>query len=463
MNNIMLKNLTLDLIKKYDVSCPYYTSYPTLSEWSNDFLYHDYMHGLNDLGATIDIPLLLYVHFPFCAKQCYYCICNSTITRNREKIQKFLDHLFREIDLLRGFFEKNSCIPKFKRIHLGGGSPTLLEIDEFELLIEKLKSLVDISSVDEFAIEVDVHTTNSEKLKCYYEKGVNRISLGIQDFDSNVQKAVNRVISPESVDELLSPEIRQCFKSINFDLLYGLPLQNRISFRNTIEVVKNLSPDRITLLKYAHVPDRRKHQRLIKESDIPDVYEKTMIFAETINNLLSYGYEYVGIDNFAKSADDLAKAMQNKTLWRNFNGFTPGRMHHILGIGPTSTHSFTNYYAQNVYSLQDYYKCIDNHEFPILRGFKLDNDDLIRRDVINEILCNCSLDFCGIELKYKLDFKNYFKQEVESLNDFKQDGLIESSHKMIKVTPLGRIFVRHICKTFDNFLKGGKNYKITGP
>ena len=462
MNNI-LESLYVNLINKYDVSCPYYTSYPTLSEWSNDFLYPDYLKGLKDLCSSADLPLLLYIHFPFCAKQCYYCICNSTVTLDRTKIQKFLNYLFREIDLLSDFFKRHSYIPKFKRIHLGGGSPTLLEIDEFELLVEKLKSLVDITRLDEFAIEVDVHTTNHEKLKCYHENGVNRISLGIQDFNFNVQKAVNRVISPESVDELLSPEIRKCFKSINFDLLYGLPLQTRKSFKNTIETVKNLLPDRVTLLKYAHVPDRRKHQRLIKESDIPDNYEKTMIFAETTHNLLNNGYEYIGIDNFAMPTDDLAKAVQSKTLWRNFNGFTPGGPHHIIGIGPTSTQSFTNYYAQNVYSLQEYYKCIDNQEFPILRGFKLNNDDLIRRNIINEILCNGSVDFCDIELKYKLDFKKYFKQEMESLNDFTQDGLIESSHKMIKVTPLGRIFVRHICKTFDNFLKGGKAYKITGP
>jgi len=463
MNNIILEDLSLDLIKKYDISSPYYTSYPTLSEWSDAFSYQDYLYGLKGLCTSAEVPLLLYIHFPFCAKQCYYCICNSTVTRDRVKIQEFLNYLFREIDLLCVFFKTHSYLPKFKRIHLGGGSPTLLEIEEFEQLVEKLRSLVDIRGLDEFAIEIDVHTANHEKLKCYHENGVNRISLGIQDFDANVQKAVNRIIPLELVGELISPEIRRRFKGINFDLLYGLPLQTRKSFKNTIETVKNLLPDRVTLLKYAHVPDRRKHQRLIKESDIPDIYEKTMIFAETIHNLLDNGYEHIGIDNFAKPTDDLVKAMRNKTLWRNFNGFSPGGPHYIIGIGPTSTQSFTNGYAQNVYSLQEYYTCIDKHEFPILRGFKLDDDDLIRRDVINEILCNCTLDFSNIEQKYGVNFKEYFCQEIEALNDFILDGLLEISDDIFAVTPVGRIFICHICRVFDAYLKKGKIYQVKGP
>ncbi len=459
-----LKKITRDLIKRYDVSCPYYTSYPTLSEWSGNFTSRDFIAGLNTLCTEgRKVPILLYIHFPFCKKRCYFCICNSIITHDRAKIKHFLSYLFREIDLLNAFFGKHSYAPNIKRIHLGGGSPSFMDIEEFGLLIEKLKTMIDFNNLDEFVTEVDSNTITRGKLMYYQGKGVDRISFGIQDFEPEVQKAVNRVHTPELIEDLLSPEIRGGFKSVNFDLLYGLPLQSRESFKSTIEIVKNLSPDRITLLKYAHVPDRRKHQKLIKESDLPDNFEKTRIFAEAVYNLIDYGYEYIGIDHFAKPTDSLVAGVRDRTLWRNFNGFADGGMHYIIGLGPTSTHGFINYYAQNIYSLAEYYKCIDNREFPILRGYKLSMDDLIRRDVINEILCYHSLDFSEIGRKYRIDFNEYFRQEIETLKALIEDGMLEFSSDMITVTPLGRLFIRHICKVFDRYLQGGKAYKITGP
>lgn len=459
-----LKKVSKDLIEKYNVSCPYYTSYPTLSEWSSDFTSGDYIAGLTDLCAKGNgTPLYLYIHFPFCATQCYYCICNSMITHDRKKIGFFLNYLLREIDLLDDFFKKYSFVPNIKRIHLGGGSPSFMNIEEFGLLTEKLKSIVDIDNLDEFTVELDTHTTTKEKLKYYHERGVNRLSLGIQDFDPRVQKAVNRMQPPELVEDLLSPEIRNFFKSINFDLLYGLPLQTRKSFEKTIKIVTGLSPDRITLLKYAHVPDRRRHQRLIKESDLPDHYHKTMIFIESVCSLRQNGYEQIGIDHFAKPDDDLAKGAKGKTLWRNFNGFTPGGTHHILGVGPTSTCGFLNYYAQNVYSLADYYKLLDNRQFPILRGYKLSKDDLIRRVVIYELLCYYSLDYLEIGNKYEIDFSKYFRKEIESLKALSKDGTVYVSGDRITITPLGRIFIHHICKVFNRYLQGGRVYKISGP
>ncbi len=459
-----MKNIDKDLVEKYNVSCPYYTSYPTLSEWSGNFTSRDFIAGLNSLCTeNREIPVLLYIHFPFCKKRCYFCICNSIITHDREKIREFLSYLFREIDLLNAFFEKHSYRPNIKRIHLGGGSPSFMDIEEFGLLIEKLKTMIDFNNLDEFATEVDSGTITQEKLVYYHEKGVNRISFGIQDFEPKVQKAVNRVHSPELIEGLLSPEIRGYFKSINFDLLYGLPLQSRESFSNTIEIIKKLSPERITLLKYAHVPDRRKHQKLIKESDLPDNFEKTRIFAEAVCNLTNSGYELIGIDHFAKPTDSLVAGIRSSTLWRNFNGFADGGTHYIIGLGPTSTHGFINYYAQNVYSLDEYYWCIDNREFPILRGYKLSMDDLIRRDVINEILCYHSLECSGIESKYNINFGEYFQQEIESSEDLVRDGMLDISNGKITVTELGKIFIPHVCKIFDYYLQGNKTYKITGP
>lgn len=462
--NSELEYINRDIIEKYNLSCPYYTSYPTFSEWSSDFTSYNYLAGLADLCAkATDVPIFLYIHFPFCKKRCYFCICNSIIADDHQKIREFLNYLFREIDLLNAFFEKHSYVPNIKRIHLGGGSPSFMDIEEFGLLIEKLKTMVDFNNLDEFVVEVDSNTISKEKLIYYQGKGVNRISLGIQDFEPKVQKVVNRVHTPELIEELLSPEIRKCFRSINFDLLYGLPLQNRESFKSTIELVKNLSPDRITLLKYAHVPEIRKHQKLIKESSLPNNYEKNMIFIESVYNLIDCGYKYIGIDHFAKPTDDLTQALDDRALWRNFNGFTPGRTHHIIGLGPTSSGSLINCYARNLDSLAEYYRRIDNHEFPAGCGYKLCRDDLIRRDVINEILCYQSLDFSEIGRKYHIDFSKYFRREIEALTVLIEDGLLDRSIDTITVTPLGRIFIRHICKVFDLYLQEGKVYKITGP
>ncbi|MBU3956388.1 oxygen-independent coproporphyrinogen III oxidase [bacterium] len=459
----LLNSLKEDLIKKYNVNGPYYTSYPILSEWSEQFADNDYKNGLTALcSGKQELPLFLYIHFPFCAKQCYYCICNSTITYNHSTTRNFLTHLSREIDMFYDFFKKRSFIPKVKMVHIGGGTPNLMNEEEFEFLLKQIRKLVNLKDLNEFAMEIDPRTVNKQKLKYYSDKGVNRISFGIQDFDTYVQKAINRTQSFEMVDQLLSPEIRKHFKSINFDILYGLPLQSRETFRKTIENVKKLSPDRITLLKYAHVPERIKHQRLIKKEDIPNYIDSTLMFVESIDSLVSAGYEYIGIDHFAKSSDSLARANKNKTLWRNFLGVSPGGMHNTIGIGVTSTSSVNDYYAQNVYSVEEYYQSIKKNVFPIFRGFKLSTDDLIRREIIHSIICNYCLDFADIERKYKIKFKEYFRKEMNLLKYLEEDNMIKVYKASFKVTSLGRVFIRHICKVFDKFTRN-KKCKVFGP
>ena len=458
-------NISNDLIKKYNVSGSYYTSYPVLSEWSNDFSCQDFASALKMLCTSKNNnPLFLYVHFPFCAKQCYYCICNSIITQGHHETQKYLDYLLHEIDLLINFFEEYSFTPDFKMIHLGGGTPNLMNENEFDTLIEKIKTFVRIEDINEFVIEVDPRTATKEKLKYYSEKGINRLSFGIQDFNPNVQKAINRIQSPEKVEQLLSPDIKKLFKSINFDILYGLPLQSRESFRKTMEIVLKINPDRITLLKYAHMPNIRKHQNFIREEDMPDYVEGQRIFIETVDYLLDNGYEHVGIDHFARPHDNLAKAMKNKTLWRNFIGFTPGGIHNIIGIGPTSTSSFNDFYVQNVYNLSEYYGSIDENKFPVLRGYKLNADDLIRREIINKIVCYGILNFKDIERMFDIKFNKYFKYEISMLDDLIKDGFLLLDDESITVTSPGRIFIRHICKVFDKKYSRKENvYRISGP
>ena len=450
-------NIPKKLIKKYDVKGPYYTSYPILSQWSHDFSSNDYKNALKEIFSKKDNPpSSVYIHFPFCPKLCYYCFCNNKITKNREQIRHFLSILLKEVNLLDDFFNKNSITPNIKEIHIGGGSPSYLTINEIDQLITGLQSFVNLKVLSEFIIEIDVRTVDQEKLYYYYEKGINRISLGIQDFDPAVQKAVNREQTVEVVEGLLSPELRKCFKSINFDLIYGLPLQTTETFKNTIDTVIRLLPDRICLYNYGHMPDVYKHHKLIKASDLPDIYEKTKINLEAINKLLDCGYERIGIDHFAKPYDDLTEAVHNKTITRNFNGYACGRTRDIIGLGPTSSSTLSHYYTQNVYSHSEYYKRIDAYELPILRGFRLNRDDIIRRDVINNIITYFFLDIGNIEEKYNIVFNNYFQKEMVSLDSFVQDGILHFSNNNIIITSLGKYFLRHVCMVFDYYLHENK-------
>lgn len=446
--------LDVGLIKKYEKEkSPYYTTYPTGGEWGNDFSSEDYLKALEQtLPKNREVPMALYIHIPFCKRLCYFCFCITYITGNREQINKFTKYIFREIEMLNEFFKKNSIIPEVKEIHLGGGTPTYLTKDEFDQLIEKLQLLADVNNLDEFALEIDPRTVTKDDMGYYFSKGINRISFGIQDFDPHVQKAVNRVHSPELISELIPQEVRKF--SVNFDLIYGLPFQTRKTFRNTIEEVKKLSPDRISLYNYDHTPNIHGHQKLLNPADMPDIDQKTIMYIESVRNLLDNGYEWVGIDHFAKPNDKLAKAARNGTLGRNLNGYTTGRAYDIeLGLGPSSIGSFGRCYVQSIKSLPEYYKSINEGKFPILRGSKLNDDDILRREVIINIICNGFVSFNSIEKKYNIKFQDYFKNELGSLHNFEEDGLLKLFNDKIVVQPVGRVFVQHIAKTFDKYLQ----------
>lgn len=464
-STVLEKMIDRYFLQKFNESGPYYTSYPTLGLWSNEFGHDRYIKALENFFSEEgeDAPLALYVHIPFCAKLCWYCICNIIISNNRERIQGFLNYLLREIEMLRDFFDRRSIKPNILEVHLGGGTPSHLDNQQFAQLVDKLNELVGVKRLDELAMEIDPRTTNHENLKFFSEKGVTRISFGVQDFDPEVQKVINRVQPPEMVESLLSPEIRESFRGVNFDLLYGLPLQTRETFSNTVKIVKGLSPERVTLLKYAHVPEVRKHMKLIKQPDLPDPNELPIMFTETVEAFLDDGYEWVGIDNFAKKTDRLAKAVQNRTLGRDFNGWNTGRAKHLIGLGPTTTCAFGKYYFQSVYSVEEYYQAIEGNRFPTLRGYELTHDDLVRRDVIFRLLCRQFVQMEEIERKFGIDFYEYFGDEVNTLNNgFVRDGMLDLGEDTIAVTYLGRFFVRNVCKVFDSFLKD-RDYKITGP
>jgi len=451
--------------EKFNEVGPYYTSYPTLGRWSQAISSSDYEHYLKDLFTKEgkDAPLALYFHIPFCAKLCWYCICNIKITSNRERIQIFLNYLLREIELLKTFFERNSITPNIKEIQLGGGTPSYLDNDQFTQLVKKIQELVDLKSMDEFSMEIDPRTVNKDSLRLYSDLGVTRISFGVQDFDPTVQKAINRVQPPEMIDDLLTPEIRKRFTGVSFDLLYGLPFQTLDTFRDTVEITNRMSPERVSLFKYAHTPDLRKHMSLIKDTDLPQAGDMPIMFTEAVEAFLDKKYEWIGIDHFAKSTDSLAEAVRNKTIGRDFNGWNAGRGKHLIGLGPTSTGAFGECYTQNVYDFDHYYKAIDQNQFPVLRSYKMSKDDAIRRDVIFRILGVKTVDFEAVEQKFNIEFKRYFAEEYKVLNNgFVQEGILEFSGNGFRITDFGRFFCRHVAKVFDNFLKN-ESYKMTGP
>lgn len=385
--------------KDFNAEGHWYTSFPSLNHWTEDFGHEEYKEALEKSHG----PKHLYVHIPFCAKLCHYCICNIVITNERPKIQFFLDHLLKEIDNLREFY--GSRIPYIEEIHLGGGTPNHLDRDQIGQLCDRLSSLCKLHILREFAMEVDPRLLKEGDLEYYRSLGVTRVSFGIQDFDPEVQKAINRVQPFEMVKEAM--KVRRQFIGVNFDLLYGLPKQTLETVKDTVDKTLELLPDRITLLKYCHAPEVRRHMKLINVSDLPQGEDLPRMFVYIAQRLMDEGYVWVGLDHFARPHDSLAKAAKDGNLVRTFNGFKPGPVKDMIGLGPTSTSSLEGVYAQAYYDLNRYYSAVNQKKFPIERGYKLTEDDKWRREAIFSLLC-------------------------------------------ADVVPEARLLMRNVCKVFDN-------------
>lgn len=439
------------LLEKYlSIRGPYYTAFPSPGLWLEEFTSEDYENILKEiLLEKPDLPLQLYVHFPFCKRQCFYCQCFQIVPQNESEVRRLMQYLFKEIDLLLGLFNRNSIKPNFTEIHLGGGSPSYMSEDLFDAIIDKMGSFIDLENVSEFAIEIDPRTVTKEKIKHYHKKGVNRISFGIQDIDPEVQKAINRVQPVSLIEDLL--QVRHLFKGVNFDLIYGLPKQTRASLRKSLETIVRLSPDRIAFSTLGHRPDVFKHNRLIKESDLPGWIEKAHMWEDSLPFFLENGYERIGMDHFAKPDDELTWAKKNKKLYRNLMGYSPGRFEDNIAIGPSGMTRIVNYYFGNSYDLPDYCSAIGNKRFPIFRGYRLSKDTMLRRDIMNLIMLYYHLDFSFIENKYGINFNEYFGKELNALDEFVQLGVLEITDNYFTVTPLlGDYFLRHLCMVFDN-------------
>jgi len=449
-------------VDKYNSGGPYYVCYPTVGQWSGESSSQQFGDALiNEFGGKQMRPMYLYVHFPFCPKLCYYCHCHVVITKNQSRTQSFLNYLFKEIDTLCAFFDQHSIIPNIREIHLGGGSPSVMDPEEMGQLVKNLGKLVDCEKLSEFSLEIDVRTVDYDQVAAYADLGIDRISFGIQDYNLDVQEAINRVQPTDQIEKLLVPELRNRFKGINFDLIFGLPRQTRESFRETIETTLRLSPDRICLYHYNHMPGIHQHQKLIADEDVPIEQDKSMINVEAIQRLEEGGYVRIGLDHFAKQGDDLAKAVQDKNLHRSFIGYTAGRTHDLIGIGPSSISGFGGYYFQSIYSLEKYYEAVDEGVFPTLRGTRQTADQMIREDVILAIMSNFHLDFKEIEDRHGISFNTYFEKELNLLEDLIADEAVELSDRNLVVTPRGRFCVRYVCMIFDQGYQEGKGHVPT--
>lgn len=438
-----------DLLLKYNVKGSYYTAYPPSGLWLEQFSETDYRQALTTVfGKTPDMPLQLYVHFPYCMEQCYYCQCFQLVTKDKQRIKDMLAAIITEIKLLKNFFTESGALPQFKEIHLGGGSPSYLEIEEFDQLVTALADLVAIDQLEEFAIEIDPRTVTKEKLRHYHACGINRISFGIQELDPVIQKAINRIQPIEQINELL--ELRPLFKGVNFDLLYGLPLQTCESLRKTLEKVVDMSPDRIAFSVLGYRPDVFKHNQKIKESDLPDFFERTRMWEESLSFFMQNGFERIGMDHFAKPDDELTTAKKENRLFRNSMGYSPGRFQDNISVGPSAMTRISNYYFQNTYSIKKYLKSVAAGNIPIFRGYVLNVDDVMRRAIMNEIMTYYYIDIAAFEAQYGILFTMYFRRELAELAVFVQEGILEVTPTLISATPLGLFFLRNICMVFDN-------------
>lgn len=443
----------LDLIQKYDKAGPRYTSYPTAVVFNEEFNAKAYIEQAK-LSNTSHKgqPISLYFHIPFCDTLCFFCACNKIATKKREKADLYLDYLEKEMAILSKLYDKDRLV---EQMHFGGGTPTFLTDAQFErmmALIAKYFPLIETEERD-YSIEIDPRSVTQQSIEKLAGYGFNRFSLGVQDVNPVVQKAVNRIQPTQMTQGIIDACRAVNARSISIDLIYGLPFQTLDGFAKTVDAVIEMSPDRLSVFNYAHMPHLFSPQKRINTEDLPKAEEKLAILQMSIEKLTSAGYVYIGMDHFAKPDDELAIAQANGSLQRNFQGYTTHAELDLVAIGVSSI-SFSNHsFSQNVKSLEQYYAILDNDKLPIFRGYLLNEDDLLRKEVIQQIACQFELNFKDIEKSFNIDFNQYFARELKDLEAMQTDGLLDMDANGFSVTAAGRILVRHICMVFDVYLR----------
>lgn len=439
-----------DLIRRYDGRGPRYTSYPTALQFDEQLDEREYRRNALASNAS-GVPLSLYVHIPFCHSLCYYCGCNKIVTHNQERVQKYLQNLYREIGMQSELFDRAR---KVEQLHFGGGTPTYLDDARLRDLMVKLAAAFHFDDSDErqFSIEVDPRTVDGTGIRLLADLGFNRLSLGVQDFDDKVQRAVNRLQSVEQTRALVDAARESGFRSISFDLIYGLPHQTVASFDRTLDTVIDMRPDRFAVYNYAHLPQRFKGQRMINADDIPLPDTKLEILGRTIQRLTSSGYVYIGMDHFALPNDELVRARREGSLQRNFQGYSTHRHCDLISLGVSSISHIGDVYAQNSVTTMEYEDLLEQGRLPIRKGIAVDEDDLLRARVIQALMCYDALAFDDFDAATGIGFRQYFATELDRLVPLADDGLIVIDDDAIRIQPKGRLLLRNIAMTFDRYL-----------
>ncbi|WP_397448977.1 oxygen-independent coproporphyrinogen III oxidase [Pseudomonas sp. NA-150] len=439
-----------DLIRRYDLAGPRYTSYPTAVQFNTRVGAFDLLHALRDSRKALR-PLSLYVHVPFCANICYYCGCNKVITKDRGRSQPYLQRLEQEFQMIACHLDPRQIV---EQLHLGGGTPTFLSHDELRQLMAQLRkqfNLLDDDSGD-YGIEIDPREADWSTMGLLRELGFNRISVGVQDLDPQVQRAVNRLQSLDETRAIIEAARTLQFRSLNIDLIYGLPKQTPTSFAHTVDEMIALQPDRLSVFNYAHLPERFMPQRRINSAELPGPGQKLEMLQRTIEQLTAAGYRYIGMDHFALPDDELAIAQEESTLQRNFQGYTTHGHCDLIGLGVSAISQVGDLYSQNSNDLNDYQTLLASDQLATKRGLHCSADDRLRRAVIQQLICHFSLNMAGIEYAFNIDFRGYFHELWPQLETMASDGLIEIDAREIRVLPAGRLLVRSVCMVFDVYL-----------
>ena len=449
-----MMKVDVDLLKKYSKAGPRYTSYPTAPLFSENFKSKDYDRVIKDSNSLKNPPdLSLYIHLPFCRSVCYFCGCNVVYTKRGEMADRYLDFLEREIGLL-SFMQKPGR--KAAQLHLGGGTPTFLTVDQLKRLYKAISGSFTLADNIEAGVEIDPREASDEHIHTLRELGFNRISMGIQDFDPKVQKAVHRIQTEELSRHVIDRCRSEKFESINVDLIYGLPHQSVASFEKTVDKIIEINPDRMAVFNFAYVPWMKPIQKMVNEKDLPSGEEKFEILKMVIEKFTGAGYVYIGMDHFAKPDDELCAAQREKTLYRNFQGYTTKAGCDLYGLGVTSISQVGNCYAQNEKELPEYYQAIEEGRLPTHKGYELNNDDLLRRHIITRIMCDFELVFKDVENKFDIDFSDYFKTELKEIEPLAGDNLLSLSSGRLVISDLGRILIRNIAMVFDKYLRNSE-------
>ena len=440
----------IEMLRRYDRPGPRYTSYPTAPQFTTEFGQQEFQEEIRRTNKNYDpVDLSLYFHLPFCDTLCYFCGCTMIITHNRQRIDEYIDYLLKEIKLISSKIKSGRQVAQ---LHWGGGTPTYLSPEQIRRLFDGIREHFDFHRDAEIGVEIDPRGLTDAHLDALHEVGFNRASMGVQDFEPKVQETINRLQSEELTRWAFQGLRARGFDSINLDLIYGLPFQTVDSFSRTLDRIIDVSPDRLAVFNYAHVPWMKKHQRIIENTTLPKASEKLCILKATIEKLTSVGYVYIGMDHFAKADDSLTQALYEKTLYRNFQGYSTQSGCDLYGLGMSSISQLQDVYAQNIKELPNYYQTIDKNELATQRGYRLTQDDRLRRYVIMRLMCDFELNKRRVEEKFQINFDRYFADALPELEYFAADGLIELANDLIAVTDMGRLLIRNITMVFDKYL-----------